>query len=317
MINNNVQWQQKTWDAINQAIRDEDGQLNIGKHILPHFQVDSELPYVPAERIDPETLTINETDRTSIIAIAVNYALTKAQYKKEDEIPNPGTLAIYAQKDLSTARDVLINQGFDGFQQGNEQLFQKVIITNGPSDSKSFEDFFGPGILGAAQRTEQIVQVKPVVTDPDDQTQNSYGENTFGAVARAISILRDAGHVGPFSLIFNIAQYADAYRPLPNTLETPADRIKALIADHTAQPASTGLDSETVRFYGTGTIPPFQGALISFGGKSVELVLGMDPTVMLLSEERDGRIHLSVNDRFALVIRDFTAIVGFDFLHDE
>jgi hypothetical protein len=203
-----------------------------------------------------------------------------------------------------------------------------VINTNGPSNSSSkgffnsshndaLEDFFGPGILGAAKLTGQIVKVKPVVIDHDDQTQNSYGENTFGAVARAISILRDAGHVGPFSFIFNIAQKADASRPLPNTLETPADRIKELIADHTPQPASTGLASETVRFYGTGTIPPFQGALISFGGKSLELVLGIDPTVLLLSEERDGLVHLSVNDRFALVIRDFTAIVRFDFLHDE
>ena len=314
---NNAQWSQQTMDAINLAIGEQDGQINIGKHVLPHFQVDSEAPYVTADRIDPETLTINETDRTPIIGIAVNFALTKAQYKKEGEIPNPGTLAIYAQKDLSTARDVLINQGFDGFQHGNDALFKRVTITNGPSNSTSLADFFGPGILGVAQQTGQIVQVKPVVTDPNDQTQNSYGENTFGEVARAISILRDARHVGPFSLIFNIAQYADAYRPLPNTLETPADRIKALIADHTAQPASTGLDAEKVRFYGTGTIPPFQGALISFGGKSVELVLGMDPTVMLLSEERDGRVHLSVNDRFALVIRDFTAIVGFDFRHDE
>lgn len=317
-MNNNVQWSQQTVDAINLAIREEDGQLNIGKHVLPHFQVDSEVPYVPAERIDPETLTISETDKTSIIEIAVNFALTKAQYKKEGEIPKPGTLAIYAQKDLSTARDVLMNQGFEGFQQDKLFTSKKVIITNGPSNgsrSNSLEDFFGPGILGAAKLTGQIVKVEPVKIDPQDQTQNSYGENTFGAVARAISILRDAGHVGPFSLIFNIAQYADAYRPLPNTLETPADRIKALIADHSPPPASTGPDSETVRFYGTGTIPPFQGALISFGGKSLELVLGMDPTVMLLSEERDGQVHLSVNDRFALVIRDFTAIVGFDFLH--
>jgi hypothetical protein len=325
---NDVQWQQKTWDAINQAIRDEDGQLNIGKNILPYFQVDSEVPYVPAERIDPETLTISETDKTSIIEIAVNFALTKAQYKKEDEIPNPGTLAIYAQKDLTTARDVLLFQGHKGFETDKLFTSNKVIITNGPSNSSrngffrsshnnSLEDFFGPGILGAAELTRQIVQVEPVEPDPKNPAQNSYGENTFGKVAVAISILRDAGHIGPFSLVFNIAQFADSLRALRNTLVTPADRIKELIADHNSLPGATGPDSKPVRFYGTSAVPPFKGALISFGGKSVELVLGMDPTVMLLSETLDGLIHLSVNDRFALIIRDFTAIVEFDFLHSD
>jgi len=329
-MSNDMQWDPAAWKAIQDAVMGEDEQINIGKLILPHIQVTSETLTIPAERIvRGEMLTVDESGIVAIIDIAVDFALSTAlvDRDKAKESSITGTVAMYGQKDLSAGRDVLIFQGYNGFAGNDFFKHKQVRVTNLPhrnhyqtEDSyiEALKRFFGPGLLGAAEEIKQIVPVEPIEVDPHDPSGNKYGENTYTAVVKAIALAIGKQHRGPWSLALPFDKFSDANSAIPATLNTPGDRIYKLIADNTKLPDSTGLDSGTVRFYGTSTLPPSKGVLVSFGGKSVELVLGMDlPEVRAQSETLDNQMIHSVRDRFGVLIRDATAIVELHFLEKK
>jgi uncharacterized linocin/CFP29 family protein len=86
---------------------------------------------------------------------------------------------------------------------------------------------------------------------------------------------------------------------LEGTLAITADRIKPLV---------------TAGFYGTGTVPPSTGLLVSLGGNTMDLVVGMDVATSFLQEDPDGRYRLRVWERFALRRKDSSAIIKLEFL---
>ena len=146
------------------------------------------------------------------------------------------------------------------------------------------------GLLGSA--TESVT-VNPVSTTP-----KRYGENTFAAVADAYARLQQKGHYGPYALALRSEIYADTFAPLPNTLMMPADRIRPLV--------ELGL-------FGTGALPESAGVMVSVGGNSMDLVVGVEPTTEVLQQDANGFYRLRVFERFALRIKDTTAIVALKF----
>ncbi len=138
---------------------------------------------------------------------------------------------------------------------------------------------------------------------PIDDDQQRFGENTFGAVADAYSRLQSGDglaqeHYGLYALVLHHEPYADTYAPLRTTLIMPADRIKPLV---------------TAGFYGTGTLPPLTGLLVSLGGNTMDIVVGMDVMTTFLQQDPDGRYRFRVYERFALRLKDSTAIMKLAF----
>jgi hypothetical protein len=86
----------------------------------------------------------------------------------------------------------------------------------------------------------QVVAVSPAQTS--GAQAGLYQERTVAAVAQGYSILEGLGEYGPFVLVLNSVPFADAHSPLPTTLITPAEPIRALM---------------NAGFYGTGSLPPF------------------------------------------------------------
>jgi uncharacterized linocin/CFP29 family protein len=206
------------------------------------------------------------------------------------------TLATRAANLLAQAEDVLILQGQPAVE--THPLFAegKVRLLSGNA---------GTGLLGGLP-ANQIIEVEPISENP-----LRFGENTFEEVSEAYSLLQsgdglEQAHYGPYALVLQFKQYADTYAPvltnqaaLANTLVITADRIKPLV------PAG---------FYGTGTVPPLTGLLVSLGGNTMDLVVGMDITTSFLQEDPDGRYRLRVWERFALRRKDSSAIIQLRFL---
>lgn len=93
-------------------------------------------------------------------------------------------------------------------------------------------------------------------------------------------------------------QYADAFAPLATTLIMPADRIRPLM--------SSG-------FYGTGTLPERRGIVLSIGGQTVDLAIGVaGATAYSRIDEFENR-WFRVYARFALRIKDPRALVLLEF----
>ena len=199
------------------------------------------------------------------------------------------TLAGRAANLISQGADVLIFQGQEAVEQHPLFAQKKVRLLSGNA---------GTGLLNGLSGI-QIVEVDPSSVEGDELR---FGEKTFEAVAKAYSRLQSGtglaqAHYGPYALVLNFVQYADSLAPLEKTLIMPADRITSL-----------------VEFYGgTGTLPPFTGLLVSTGGNTMDLVVGIDVMTTFLQEDPDGRYRFRVYERFALRLKDETARIRLDF----
>ncbi len=245
------------------------------------------------------------------------------------------TLATRAANLLSQAFDVVIFQGVNSITPGENQhpLFRdgKVIARSGPA---------GPGLLDAPfsditreDNPQQIVTV-PALKSPGSQQR--WGENTFGAVSEAYARLQGGeglaqAHYGPYALILNFVPYADTYAPLPTTLIMPADRIARLVTDgfygmksgkdmsYEKEMQSIGNNSSShsyggsTHFYGTGTLPPLRGVLVSLGGNTMDLVVGMNDKAEYVTQDAEGNFCFRVYERFALRLKDKTAVMRLEF----
>jgi uncharacterized linocin/CFP29 family protein len=234
-------------------------------------------------------LGVDETATTPLVEILADFKLTAQQVDREEELMTAVTLATRAANLLAQAEDVLIFQGQEAVTTHPLFVEGKVRLLSGNA---------GTGLLGGLPDI-QTVQVEPI-----DDNPLRFGEETFEAVAEAYSRLQSGeglaqAHYGPYALVLQHEPYADTYAPLATTLIMPADRIKPLV---------------TAGFYGTGTVPPLTGLLVSLGGNTMDLVVGMDVTTSFLQEDPDGRYRLRVWERFALRRKDSSAIIKLEFL---
>ncbi len=271
-------WGQELWDRIDKTVHNETQQTKVGAKFIPLYGPLADAMTVPADTINLQIMTIDEGKIKPLIEIWVEFVLTKEQVENEDQLSTAVTLATRAANLLSQGEDLLIFQGDNGIE---NDLFKTVQHRGGPA---------GNGLLQFPP-ADQTIDVEPI----DTQTKpRRYGENTFKAVAQGYALLQKKGHYGPYALVLATEIYADTYAPLANTLIMPADRIKPLV---------------TAGFYGTGTVPASTGLLMSLGGNTVDLVIGVDVITAFTQVDSEGLYHFRVNERFALRVKDPTALV--------
>ncbi len=294
-----LEWSQETWAQIDKAVHDEAHRVRISMKYIPIHMTASDSMSIPADTVetdDQKPLSVDEGKTISIFEILTSFSMTKQQVSKEGDVTTAITLATRATNILIQGEDILMFQGDDALETGSkpDPLFASGRIRHRTSS-------FGTGLLGAVAAlkdpSSQTIPVDPTsVSSPP--SENTYGENTFGAVSAAYSRLQRKGHYGPYALALHSDIYADAFAPLKTTLIMPADRIKPLV---------------TAGFHGTGTLPPFTGVLVSLGGNTMDLVVGLDAITAFLQEDTDGLNQFRVFERFTLRLKDVTAVIKLDF----
>ena len=274
----NLAWSEPVWQQIDQAVHEEAMRAEIASKFIPLRGPFPNALTVPADVIDTESMTIDEGLTKPLIELWVDFALTPQQVASEEQLATAMTLATRASNFLSTAEDLLIFQGDEALK---GEFFKRVRYRSGP---------VGAGLLNSAT---QVLEVNPL-----DAKTKRYGEKTFEAVARAYSLLQRNGHNGPYALVLHSDIYADTFAPLPNTLVMPADRIRPLV---------------TQGFYGTGTLPKANGLLVSLGGNTMDVVVGINPTTVFQQVDNSGIHRFRVFERFALRIKDPSSLVRLHF----
>lgn len=297
-------WSQEIWNRIDQAVHDECERVKIAAKFLPLYgPVASDTLTVPSDTIvvtepsagmmmNGQTLNVDEAAIVPLVELLTEFTLTPQQVEREEELMTAVTLATRAANLLKQAEDIVIFQG------------QEAI--DGPNPHPLFRDRKVRARSGRAEISllnvpeTQIVRVPRL--DVPDRPQ-VYGENTFAKVAEAYERLQSGevlnqAHYGPYVLVLHNELHADTYAPLPTTLITPADRIKPLV---------------TAGFYGTGTVPKLTGFLLSIGGNTVDLVVGMDATTAFLQEDPEGQYRFRVYERFALRFKDASSVISLEF----
>lgn len=280
-------WGGEIWQRIDRSVQAESMQTTSASAFLPRvvpmpgaLTVDSD-----ATLLDTPQLSINEAATLPLIEVWVEFALTPQQVEREMEINTACTLARRATNVLIQATDLLIFQGQAAVT--GDPLFtaRRVRVRSGPA---------GTGLVDVVQGAgSQILEVPAV-----DAASHRFGDRTFEAVTEGCARLVGKGHYGPYALILHTIPYADTFAPLAVTLATPASLLEPM--------AGAG-------FYGTGTLPTLTGLLIAVGGNSMDLVVGRDATTTFLQQDAEGKYVFRVYKRFALRVKDDSAIIRLDF----
>jgi uncharacterized linocin/CFP29 family protein len=274
-----VEWNDTVWNTLDAAVHDEFHRSAVALKFVPfHGQLDNAMT-VPADVIDLDTMTVDEAGVSALVELGIDFGLTRQQTASEEQNETGVTLATRSANMLAMAEDLAIFMGDGAFK---DPLFKRVRKRSGNA---------GTGLLASATDT---VTVKAVAAGPPKR----YGEATFAAVADAYARLQKRGHYGPYALALTTEIYADTFAPLASTLVMPADRIRALV--------ELGL-------FGTGALPDSTGVMVSVGGNSMDLVVGIEPTTEFLQQDPDGFYRFRVFERFALRVKDRSAIVALKF----
>lgn len=284
-------WDEEIWNRIDQAVHDEAQRTKVVAKFLPLYVTAPGDMTVPAELIVPaarkQQLVIDESATVSIVELLVEFALTSQQYEREKDLMTAVTLATRATNLLSQAEDLVLFQGNLAL---DDALFKNERVRKSSGAA-------GKGLLLLdSPPTDQVIPV-PVSAIVDRQPK--WGEKTFGAVAAGYARLQDKGHYGPYALVLHTVPYADTYAALAKeSLVITADRIKPLV---------------TAGFFGTGTVPDLTGVLVSIGGNTMDLAVGIDATTEFLQNDAGGQYLFRVYERFALRLKDTSAVIRLEF----
>jgi hypothetical protein len=80
-----LDWSQTIWDNINKAVQDESKRTKIAARFLSLHVTDESDTTIPSDQVNAGTvplLTVNEDDKTPLIEIWAEFALTKQQYDR-------------------------------------------------------------------------------------------------------------------------------------------------------------------------------------------------------------------------------------------
>jgi uncharacterized linocin/CFP29 family protein len=334
-----IPWSKDVWDRIDKAVETEARRTRIGARFLPIRMVPPKTTSVPADSYHSETppggsgpvFTVDEGATLRLNEYYVEFSLTPQQVDQEEgDFKNLGhstavTLATKAANTLAMAQDLVIFQGQNAvltaapFRNGtvliqgqlsDTGLLNFPIVVQQPAGG--FPPPAPPTQNGPPPPLLPAVSVIPVnPTAPNATAGFIWGSATFEAVSQAYAQLQAAGHYGPYALVLQTIPYADTYAPLPGGLVVTADRIKPLV---------------TAGFFGTGTLPPnpaagvvnvsplpSYGVLVSLGGNTMDLVVGLEPVAAFMQEDVNGDFRFRVVERSALRVKDTTAIVVLQF----
>ena len=321
-------WTENICTDIAMAVDAEAKRTKIAAQFVPHFEIDMSMAgsstgmnnmarrTIQSDALADQTvseLSIAEVDEVSILEIWTEFSLTDPQFLDEAALKTANTLAVVAANKLSRAQDLLIFQGRVGledplFKNGTVSLRGVSFDQQGTAIIPNSLRF--TGFLEVVPSTQRIL-VFPTEADPDPSI-NRYGENTFGEVARAYSILQRS-HYGRNAVALPTNAFADTFRPLRTTLIMPADRIKGLVDDRFYSTSALPND------FDSQTHPPIvpRGVVVAMDGNTFDLVETVPATVEYLQksgETKNGGTHLlRVYQRFAFRLKDRQSVASLDF----
>lgn len=329
-----IHWGKEIWDKIDNAVHAEMIRTRVGQKFLPLRPVLPRTTSVPSDFINIPVpggntyLDVDEGGTTRLNEYWVEFSLTPQQVdhesRDERELGHSTavTLATRAANVLAQAEDLVIFQGASApiFPPAGGVALPAGVTNRGtPLDFGLLDLAAGIARIPGAPPPVNVVQVPQAPPPVAGAPPLIYGANTFQQVAVAYAQLQQSGHFGPYALVLPTIPHADTYAPMAGFVIT-ADRIKPLM---------------TAGFYGSGSLPAIPpppaarpavvpanlpagvsscGFLLSLGGNSVDLVVGMDATTGFMQQDPNGNYRFRVVQRFALRLKDSTGVIRLEFL---
>jgi uncharacterized linocin/CFP29 family protein len=279
-------WTPDIWTNIDKAVTAGAGQVRVAQKVFPTTSMPN-AQSVPADIFDPNTMTIQEGQTIPLVEISIAFPLTQSQVDSETTQHTGQKLALLAVKTLVLFEDTM-------FIQGKTAVVPPVVqITN--------QAAAGDGLVKEAANELTV-----------DRKGKDYPESIFQRVVEGIATLTALGQPGPYALLLENSIYADAYRPEPQSLVTPADRIKPLV---TGGFYSTGALLFPKGLAAAGPAPERFALLASLGGEPVSIYVAVDAITAFTQEDAGGILRFRVYERVQHVTRDHTALLRLKFIN--
>jgi uncharacterized linocin/CFP29 family protein len=195
-----LNWDERTWAAIDHAVHEENVRAGVAAKVIPLRGPLPQAVTVPAEAIDPGTLTIDESAVVPLVELTVDFSLTRQQVEQEAELGTAATLAGRAAALLTQAEDFVVLRGDSALKAG---LLGGTVSGRGPA---------GAGLIDAGV-----------------ETVAANGGGTFEAVAKAFSKLQASSHTGPYGLLLDADNYAAAFEVPKGEIVPSAERLRGLV----------------------------------------------------------------------------------------
>lgn len=275
-------WTSDIWARIDKGVTAEVGQVRAAQKVFPTTTLEG-AQTVPADVFNPATMTIEEGQTKQVIEMWVPFPLTQSQVDSEGALHTGEKLARLAAKTLALAQDTILCQGQTANLPANVQIANRVSA--------------GQGLV---QDAASFIRV--------NRRQRTYPASLFQAVVQGISNLTALGQPGPYALLFEHSIFADAHRPEPNSLVTPADRITPLVPGGFYP---TGALYQPV----VGAAPLRFGLLASLGGEPVSIYVAADTTTAFTQPDPGGILRFRVFERVQYVARDPRSLLRFEFIN--
>jgi len=153
--------------------------------------------------------------------------------------------------------------------------------------------------LGILQSANSTLDVDRVEANPNGA---QWGNHTFARVAKAIALLVGEAQAPPYALLLPTEPYADTFiPPSPDSLVTPADRIKPLVEGG---------------YYTSPVLPPYEGLLVALAGDPVQLFVGREAVTEFVVRQGNDFVFRVV-ERVQYVVRDPRSLVLLRFTPPE
>lgn len=318
-------WSDAQWELIGKTVTESFDKANVAGKFLPCY---GPLPerddYVREEIVKSEGNEVSVSDdRTlKLFTLAVKVPLSREQVR--DESLSSALLAFRrAAVLLSQVEDYLVFKGFDPEEnkraksrseakqaaaktdqtfsyapsaESRAELAAEVVTSNPDSLTglalKAVEFVLKlprQGRVGAKKRPD-----KGKAGDDDaDTVQQKRGEDLITAISRAIGVLENRAHPGPFACILGSDLFDDAHTPRTRSMVLPADRIKPLLRGPLLR---------------SGQMDKLTGILVSLSGTDIDLVVATPPRVQFLQVTEDAKYLFRVYEKFTMRIKDGGAI---------
>ena len=302
--NAQVGWTEAQWNRVREAVLREWQRVRVRGSFLPTY---TNLPpssqVVPSETVQPDG-SVNDSDTIRIVELSASISLSRQQVQ-EDDLSDALLLMRRAATALARAEDFVIFNGQESAKQRaagsrsgltafDYSRFPNVDIDDGePVSSAPVTSFLGdvnPGAGGLFfADASPLVFSKPkssLVTD----------------IATALLALQDDGYTNPNICVLGQGAFLAAQTPNAGSLVLPADRIEPMLGTKLIR--ASALDELQM-----GN----RGILLSLAGDAMDLVIPVSATPTFTQVNDRGRYAFRVYERFALRVKDPSAVKAMTF----
>jgi uncharacterized linocin/CFP29 family protein len=289
--NPQVPWTDEQWARVNQVIQEEARRGRVAASFLPLYgplpaeadfvrrELISYQPWPAAQQPPPNRIEIDDRRTWQLATLQVRVRVRGAQMA-DPEMTSVLALFRRAANVLTRLEDAVIFNGLGP----DPMLPGRFAPPPVPGLQPIWEITGGERVRGLLDRANRLIRIGP-----------PRGNRLVSAVSRAIGILENSGHFGPFALVLDQALFTIAQTPDPNSLVLPQDRI--------------------IPFLGGGsmlrstTLPPVRGVVVALGGAPVEIVVAKDMCLEFLQLTHEPVFIFRVCEKMVLRIKESAAIV--------